>query len=55
MKIKENRSIYKIQPEVETAKAIIQGVKMKMLHQAKVEEETNPEAELEEAVAPLVR
>ena len=56
MKIKREPEIYKIQPwEVETAKAIIQGVKMRnVTPQAKAEDVIpNPEAELEEAVAPF--
>ena len=59
MKINREPEVYKIQPwEVETAKAIIQGVKMKNVTPdettAKAEEVVpNPEAELEEAVAPF--
>lgn len=59
MKINREPEVYKIQPwEVETAKAIIQGVKMKNVTPdqkiAKAEDVVpNPEAELEEAVAPF--
>ena len=60
MKIKREPEIYKIQPwEKETAKAIIQGVKMKVVNPEpealpKAEDVVpNPEAELEEAVAPF--
>jgi len=60
MKIKQDPETYLIQPwEKETAKAIIQGVKMKTINQEpealpKAEDVVpNPEAELEEAVAPF--
>ena len=59
MKINREPEVYKIQPwEVETAKAIIQGVKMKNVTPdettAKAEDVVpNPETELEEAVAPF--
>ena len=59
MKINREPEVYQIQPwEVETAKAIIQGVKMKTVKPEldklpKAEDVVpNPEAELEEAVAP---
>jgi len=60
MKIKQDPETYEIQPwEKETAKAIIQGVKMKTVNPEldklpKAEDVVpNPEAELEEAVAPF--
>ena len=60
MKINKEPELYKIQPwEIQTAKAIIQGVKMKDVtpkndKMAKAENVIpNPEAELEEAVAPF--
>ena len=60
MKIKQDPETYQIQPwEKETAKAIIQGVKMKTVNPEldklpKAEDVVpNPEAELEEAVAPF--